>query len=265
MRLHRALAAVAALTLAATVALVPTLPAGATTTSVANEAQYCAALAALSGDGSGPHTITLTADVVLDDGTDPTYTGSQPLTLDGDGHSIDANDTSRILASTSLGGITVREVAVRDGNTSSNLGGGGVYSQLGLRVIDSTFTGNQVPMGGGVAAHMTAITGSVFRDNEATSGGGGAQGTQSVTVDTSSFVTTSPAATAVESPAATSGSPTAPSPATAPAAGRAAGSTPASRCASSTPPSRSTRRRAGAPTSALAPASPSTPSPRCWR
>lgn len=54
MRLHRALAAVAALTLAATVALVPTLPAGATTTSVANEAQYCAALAALSGDGSGP-------------------------------------------------------------------------------------------------------------------------------------------------------------------------------------------------------------------
>lgn len=188
MRLHRALAAVAAPLLAATVALVPAAQAGATTPSVANETQYRAALAALSADGSGPHTVTLTADIVLSGGTDPSYTGTQALTVDGDGHSIDANGTSRILASTSLAGVTVRDLEVRDGATTSSLGGGGIYSQQGLTVVDSEFSGNQAPMGGGVAAHMTAISGSVFRDNEATSGGGGAQGTQSVTVDTSSFV-----------------------------------------------------------------------------
>lgn len=178
----------AAVVLLAALALAPARPAGATTTSVANETQYRNALNTLSGDGSGPHTITLTADIVLSGGTDPTYIGTQPLTLDGDGHSIDANGTSRVLASTNLGSVTVRDLEVRDGATTSSLGGGGVYSQFGLSVYDSEFTGNQAPMGGAVAAHMTAIAGSVFRDNEATSGGGGAQGTQSVTVDTSSFV-----------------------------------------------------------------------------
>ncbi len=178
----------AAVVLLAALALAPVRPADATTASVANETQYRNALTTLSADGSGPHTITLTADIVLSGGTDPTYTGTQPLTLDGDGHAIDANGTSRILASTSLGSVTVRDLEVRDGATTSSLGGGGVYSSFGLSVYDSEFTGNQAPMGGGVAAHMTAIVGSVFRDNEATSGGGGAQGTQSVTVDTSSFV-----------------------------------------------------------------------------
>jgi len=189
MRLHRVLSAVAALTLAATVVLVPIALVGATTTSVANETQYRAALAALSADGSGPHTITLTANIVLDDGTDPTYTGSQSLTLDGDGHSIDANGTSRILYAATENNVTLRDIEVRDGATDdTNWGGGGVWAQMFLTITNSVFEGNEAIVGGGAQGHFTSIDHSVFRENEATNAGGGAHGTQSLTVASSTFV-----------------------------------------------------------------------------
>ena len=78
-----------------------TLPAEApvaeTTLAVGDEASYRAALTALSADATGPHTIDLTADITVDDGTDPTYTGTQPLTIDGHGFTLDAAGTSRLL------------------------------------------------------------------------------------------------------------------------------------------------------------------------
>ena len=77
-------------------------PVSATTVSVATEQEYRDALAALSIDGSGPHVINITADFDITDtttfgATDPTYTGTQPLTINGNGHSLDGNGTRRIL------------------------------------------------------------------------------------------------------------------------------------------------------------------------
>ncbi len=110
------------------------------------------------------------------------------LTLDGDGHSIDANGSSRILFADTINAVTVRDIEIRDGATTNSLGGGGVYAKEGLSVENSVVTGNQAPMGGGVAGHFTGVTDSIFTDNQATSGGGGAQGTQSLMVENSSFV-----------------------------------------------------------------------------
>ena len=77
-------------------------PAGAetgtgTSVVVADEAEYRAAVIALSADSNGPHTITLTADIVIDDGTDPVSTGSEDLTIIGNGHVLHGAATSRVL------------------------------------------------------------------------------------------------------------------------------------------------------------------------
>ena len=97
MRPPFAVAAAVALLAASAAAFVPAAPAGATTATVANETQYRNALTTLSGDTSGPHTITLSADIVLSAGTYPTYTGTQDLTLDDNAQASDPNTTSRIL------------------------------------------------------------------------------------------------------------------------------------------------------------------------
>ncbi len=193
MRLSIAVAAIVTLLAASAAAFVNAAPAGATNATVGTEAQYRTALTNLSGDASGPHTITLNADIVLSGGSDPTYTGTQALTIDGDGHSIDANGSSRVLFADTDNGVTVRDIEIRDGATTNSLGGGGVYAKSFLTIENSEFSGNRSPLGGGAFGHFTSITGSLFRDNEATDGlgggaGGGAYGTQSLTVERSSFV-----------------------------------------------------------------------------
>ncbi|MEL7210571.1 MAG: hypothetical protein AAGK32_20450, partial [Actinomycetota bacterium] len=72
-------------------ALLAAVPAGAQESGpeklaeVTDEAEYRTALADLSADNSGPHTIVLSADIVIAGSTDPEYTGNQPLTIDGQG------------------------------------------------------------------------------------------------------------------------------------------------------------------------------------
>ena len=150
-----------------------------TATTVTDEAGYRAALATLSADATGPHTIDLGADITVDDGTDPTYTGTQPLTIDGHGFTLDAFWTSRLLVVDSPTDAAVTLTAITLDHGSSGPGGGGgavlVRNDSPLTITDSNLWHNSGDTGGGAvqAATTATIERSDFTRNE-TGGDGGA-------------------------------------------------------------------------------------------
>jgi hypothetical protein len=102
--------------------------------------------------------ITLTADITFASGGDPTYSGALPLTIEGDGYTLDANGSSttprRVLYAPVPAGvkITLTNVTVT-GGYSTSAGGGGVYVPSGdLVVYDSTVSNNRGVDGGGLTA-----------------------------------------------------------------------------------------------------------------
>lgn len=191
-------------------------PASATSVNVATETEYRTALTSLSADTSGPHTINLTGDITLTGGTDPTYSGSTPLTIAGAGHIIDATTTSRVLKSDGIAGLTLDHVTIRHGAAAAGNGGGvlsggpvtltaavvtdntaaaglggGVYSPAPVTARNSTVGNNLATWGGGLYSTATVlVTDSTFSQNTSTApagGGGGAYATGSVTVTNSTF------------------------------------------------------------------------------
>ena len=156
-------------------------PAGATPVVVNGEGQYRAALTVLSGDTTGPHTITLGADITITGATDPTYTGSQPLTIDGAGRTLSGGDTRRVLVGNSASDprLTLDDVIVRDGFTTGS--GGAVDWEGPVDVVDSQLLDN-VASGPGVSGGAlvvegdVTITGSTITGNSATSSASNAQG-----------------------------------------------------------------------------------------
>ncbi len=162
----------------APVTTVPTAGGAESTLGVGDEAAYRAALATLSADASGPHTIELTADITVDDGTDPTYTGSQPLTVEGHGFALDAAGTSRLLVmdSPTDAPLTLSEVTLRNGSAAGDGGGLLVRNASTVAVADSRFEENEASgSGGAVAVPLVAtVSGSDFVGNVALTGNGGA-------------------------------------------------------------------------------------------
>lgn len=164
---------------------------------VGDEASYRAALATLSADGSGPHTITLTADVELADAGDPVYSGSQPLTVDGDGHSLTVTaDDTRALQVPSAVAVTLDELEISGGESAGDGGaveavgdltvrtshvhdntatgaGGGVHAGGTLTIERSTLAANSAAEGGGAAATTVVVDTSTITGNAATASGGG--------------------------------------------------------------------------------------------
>jgi predicted outer membrane repeat protein len=162
--------------------------AGATTTSVGTETAYRTALTTLSGDGSGPHTIEITADFSITGGTDPTYTGAQPLTINGNGHTLDGTNTRRIVFVNVATPLTVNGLTLING-TSGTSHGGGIASLGPVTVTGSTFTHNNTNAGwhgGAIAAASVVVTGSTFTDNRA-GVGGAIRSSPSATVTDSTF------------------------------------------------------------------------------
>jgi predicted outer membrane repeat protein len=141
-----------------------------TALTVSTEAEYRAALTALSADASGPHTISLAADVLVDDGGDPTYTGTEDLTVDGHGFVLDGAWTSRLLVvdSPTDAAVAVHDVTLTRGSTAATGGGGGAVLVAG----DSPLT----------------ITDSVLRNNGADTGGGAVQVATTATIERTDFV-----------------------------------------------------------------------------
>ena len=162
-------------------------PAAATTISVSNETEYRTALTTLSSDASGPHTVNVTADITLSVGTDPTYTGTEPLTLAGNGHTIDAAATSRVLFHDSAAGLAVQDLTVTGGSVLVGAGGG-ILADSAVTVTNSTFSQNFAfnEAGGGLFADgAVTLTDSTIIQNEAEFGGGvAADGAVTVTSST---------------------------------------------------------------------------------
>lgn len=169
---------VASATLAALLSPVAAPPAAATTVTVNDEAGYRSALAQLSADDSGPHRIELGADVVVDHGADPAYSGTQPLTIDGNGHTLDGAGAVRLLVVDSPTDAAVRLVRVTVRRGWADGDGGAVLVGEGspLTVADATFVGNRATGSGGAieAAASASVLRSDFVDNVAESGDGGA-------------------------------------------------------------------------------------------
>jgi hypothetical protein len=145
------------------------------TASVATEAEYRNALTTMSGDGSGPHVIEVTANITLDDGTDPGYTGTQPLTINGNGHTIDAGGTSRILFTFTTAPLTINGLTLANGDAAG--AGGAVFAVFSsVAVTDSTFTGNTAVFAGAIwAGSSLTITDSTLAGNTAGTRAGAAE------------------------------------------------------------------------------------------
>jgi hypothetical protein len=166
---------------------------GATATSVATEAEYRAAIIALSADGAGPHTLTITADFTIDDPGDPVYDGDQDLTIDGGGHTVTSGvaDT-RFLDHSSGAALTIEDLTV-DGFDNFDSSGGAIITGAGqLTVTRSTFVNNTSDSDGGAIDFDDAalIQQSTFSSNTSIFGDGGAIDQSSggaVVIDSSTF------------------------------------------------------------------------------
>ena len=148
------------------------------TITVGDEAAYRAALASLSATPTGLHAIVLTADITVDDGTDPTYTGARDLVIDGRGFALDAGGTSRLLVmdSPTDASLTMTDVIVRNGSAAGDGGGVLVTNASTVEVVDTRFEGNEASGSGGALAvpEVASIVRSDFAANTASTGDGGA-------------------------------------------------------------------------------------------
>ena len=161
---------------------------------VGDEAQYRAALAALSADASGPHTIDLTGDVTVDDVPEAVYTGTQDLTIDGHGFTLNAERVGRLLVvdSPTDAALHLRHVTMFRGLGVGDGGAVLVQNQSPVSIDDTHFVYNHATGSGGAIAapEVVTVTRSHFFDNSAGSGDGGAIHTAAdgnVTVIESSF------------------------------------------------------------------------------
>ena len=98
---------------------------------------------------------------------------NRPLTINGNGYTIDAKDVARIFKVES-NDVVLKNIIFKNGNTSSH--GGAVYFNSDGDVTNCTFTGNQASQyGGAVYFEKTGTTTNcTFTGNEATDGYGGA-------------------------------------------------------------------------------------------
>ena len=165
-------ASLTACLLAMATSFVVATPAGAADLTVTTEAEYRSALATLSANGSGPHTITLGADLTLATAGDPVYSGSTDLTINGDGHTITVTaPTTRALASTTPAAVTVNLTTITGAATTGN---GGAISTAGpLTLNESYLHHNSASERGGAAfaGGVLSISRSTLADNTATTGG----------------------------------------------------------------------------------------------
>ncbi|WLE97733.1 MAG: choice-of-anchor Q domain-containing protein [Candidatus Electrothrix communis] len=122
--------------------------------------------------GSGNDTITLETDVILDAEL-PEITSI--ITIEGQGYPIDGNKDSTVGSVLRIdvnGSLTMNKILVTGGNSS--IGGGGIYNEGALALIDSMVNGNSVSckdgtlsvFGGGIySAGSLRMTDSMVNSN----------------------------------------------------------------------------------------------------
>jgi hypothetical protein len=185
MTISRALLALTLL--AAGIGVVGAGPAGATENApVGTEAEFRAEVAALAADNNPsncPHTIRLDDNITLAGATDPDYsTGTCPLTIDGDGHTLSGGGNSRVIFAgvTSTQKLTLTDITVTQGFATDR--GGAVQWKGEVDLIDMVGDNNHVngagPVAGGFLSSQAnvAATDSAFTNNRATATAGNAEG-----------------------------------------------------------------------------------------
>lgn len=187
------------------------------TFSASNQAELDAAILAANTNGEAD-TITITADITLSVSA-LTNNITSDITINGAGHTLSGAGSFRVLYN-SGGDLSINNLTISNGNTSSNGGGifnagtltlnnctlsgntasgngGGVYTQGGpttFTIINSTFTGNQAGFGGGLlsfSSNSNSINNSTFSGNIATNDGGGLRNNGTLTINDSTFTNNS--------------------------------------------------------------------------
>ena len=151
----------------------------AATASANSDDTYRAALAALSAVGGGPHTLNITGSFTLEDDGDPLYTGTQDLTVNGNGFTIDGGGFSTILVfnPTSDALLTVNDLTFTNGDSAPDGGALDVESGGGAQVNNSNFLDNETDDDGGAIdvdpdGITLGVNGGTFDDNVANRDGG---------------------------------------------------------------------------------------------
>lgn len=151
------------------------------TLDVEDHGEYLAALAAYSTDDSGPHTIVITDHFDFATGIDPTYTGTQPLTIEGNDFTHALGHANRFLVFDSDAELTIRDLWVSEGRAhfrgAFRSDGGAIdyRGTGGLQIVSSAFDRNEAAARGGAVAALHApvmIDASSFTSNRADQGGG---------------------------------------------------------------------------------------------
>jgi predicted outer membrane repeat protein len=155
----------------------------------ADPGSYRAAIIAANADvdpvtinfDPGLTTVLTTADVV--------YTNSQPITINGNGSTIDGSDLFRLLVAASAPSVTINDLTMADGAGTE---GAAIDAGLADLVLnDSTFSGNTVTGDGGaieLSVGSIAISSSTFTDNNAGLNGGAIRTSDSdYTISNSTF------------------------------------------------------------------------------
>lgn len=145
----------------------------ASATSVSTEAQLRAAFAADT-------VIDVQADITL---TDCTGGGdvarlagvTDPITINGHGHTIRQTCPQRVFFQGGSGLMTVNDLTITGGNSPVGASGGGILSSSPLTILDTTIVSNRAGgAGGGIASDgVTTISGSTIDSNISSGVGGG--------------------------------------------------------------------------------------------
>jgi hypothetical protein len=165
--------------LVAVIGVVGTLPASAavfpvTTTTDGAAGSLRDAFAQASGSAEANEIVLQPGETyVLDDCAegDLDYTGTDPLTITGNGSTIQQTCAERVIETD--GDITITDTTVRGGNQAGGLGGGVEADTDDVTLVRSTVTDNQASTGGGVGAIRATLVESTVSGNTASSTGGG--------------------------------------------------------------------------------------------
>ncbi len=155
-----------------------------------DEASLTQAIHCVNAGGAGRHTLTLTNDIVL---TQPlpvlTNRDATEILIEGNGHTLDADGNSRVLAIVSVQNLTLHNIILAGGKTDVNSfssDGGGLLLVCGEDIdcywtlLNVVVRDNQANAGGGIhyrcdyhGGGALLVQDSVIRDNQALVRGGG--------------------------------------------------------------------------------------------
>jgi hypothetical protein len=163
------------------------LPVTTTTDGGAGSLRDAFAQASVSGEANE---IVLQPDetYVLDDCAegDLDYTATDPLTITGNGSTIQQTCDERVIETD--GDITITDATVSGGNQAGGLGGGVEADTDDVTLVRSTVTDNQASTGGGVGAIRATLVESTVSGNTASSSGGGVWADQTVDATNSTII-----------------------------------------------------------------------------